>query len=319
MHELAAKSAGKPLSWKFSEYTQELINAAQVFDGGNTHTTNPRVKTSVNQTELIFDDGVEFVDCDYETNVHSVDTPIEELMVAQAYSAPNRRSRRKVLLNRTTWGKLSQQDRDAWDLVSEEGKASIIRYAGQRRSPPSNDRPDTTPFQHQTNTHELETPSDEQTHGPPHLQVSTHEQRLSAAELPKAKVQFKPGPSLLHMATTKTTPSPGMDINLHLSQKTKPKLSTDISKNVSPVEVTHHETHEREYTSYTHEVIVTSEKGESSPHELISFGEDTSPSFTFMLDSMHARDPPPLQPSTSASTADPLDFSGLQLLQQHKD
>ena len=89
MHELAAKSAGKPLSWKFSEYTQELINAAQVFDGGNTHTTNPRVKTSVNQTEPTFDDGV---DCEYETNIHSVDTPIEELMVApgQAYSAPNR-------------------------------------------------------------------------------------------------------------------------------------------------------------------------------------------------------------------------------------
>ena len=303
MHELAAKSAGKPLSWKFSEYTQELINAAQVFDGGNTHTTNPRVKRSVNKTELIFDDGIDFVDCnsEYETNIHDVDTPIEELMVAQARSTPFRGRRRKVSLNKDTWYKLSEADQTAWDQLSEEGKALIIGYVGQRRIPATNARPDTTPFQRQTNTHELAAPTEEQHQGPTHFQVSNHEQQS--------------GPSLLHMATTKTLPSPGMDINLHLSQKTKPKLSTDVSKPTTPVEVTQHELYEREYTSYTHEVIVRNETGEPSPHKLISFGEEHTTPFTFMLGSTPVGHDP-LEPSTSAAGI--LDYSGLQLIQQPK-
>ena len=99
--------------------------------------SRPNTRRRAYTHEIVFDDGsFETVD-DLHLEHYShdlnfdIDTTVEDLLeINQADSRSNHPSGpRKVMMDATTWRSLSKQDQEAWDRVSEKGKAAILQYA----------------------------------------------------------------------------------------------------------------------------------------------------------------------------------------------
>ena len=255
----ARRAAGVRTNLNYEEYIQALLEQAQVHDGANTRTTNPRSQRGVNIHELEFDDEEHPDDNDpYEVQEHDIDTPIEDLTGIDVMQTdqtrrtnnPSKSSRdssqpRKVRVDFSTWNKLTSKDQEKWDDVSESGKGILLQYAA--KNPDKYLQVAELPNVHKAamlrisqktqgkrsiNSHELlfeeDAPEDDSK-----IDVQTHEHNLISFEdlvPPKEKT----APNLLEMATKKTSKqdwsASSVDINHVLSASKK-----------TPREVTLHE------------------------------------------------------------------------------
>ena len=90
---------------------------------------NPRPRREINSHDIVFDDDMtEPLLVEYKTNVHNVDTTIEELTVMQMQQSSTA-GPCKVMMNASTWHSLTQDDQQAWDKISDDTKCKILEYA----------------------------------------------------------------------------------------------------------------------------------------------------------------------------------------------
>jgi hypothetical protein len=258
LHQTAKKAAGINTDIKLNEYVALLLDQAQVHDAGNTYSTNPRARRSVNNHELVFEDSNpdEFSD-NYEifkTEIHDHETPIE-ILVNRTEQGP-----RRPRVDSNTWHSLSKDDQVAWDSVSDKGKSAIMTYAAKNPSKFTNptgilkNSDKKTRFANdvksrQANTHEQsftthDTENTSEATSNTTIEVSTHQL------VPKPSNDFAPKPTsdfddILTMATTKTTST--SNPNAHLTINTIMSTPT--------LEAKSHETH-YERTDYGLEAFV---------------------------------------------------------------
>ena len=125
LNQQARAAAGIATVLTFAEYTVLLLNAAQVLDGG---TKSSRSRRSAHKTEIILNDGVDYLDIEYENNAHDithdVDTPVEHLL-ANAHSQDKPRSVR-VLMDTETWNKLTPDAKKTWSRLDDNTKRIIL-------------------------------------------------------------------------------------------------------------------------------------------------------------------------------------------------
>ena len=136
LHQMVLSAGGTATTMTFPEYVAALGNAAQMYDGSNVLSRNPRARRAVNSHQLQFDDEddhtIDVYTHEMEVQAHDwgIDTPLE-LIVNQANTVPTN-APRPVRLNFQTWNSLDSEDQTKWDTISEKGKKSIIDYASNR-------------------------------------------------------------------------------------------------------------------------------------------------------------------------------------------
>ena len=213
LHRTAQTAAGVTKELKFPDYVSLLLEQAQVHDAGNTNTTNPRARRSVNTHDLIFEGADPDDDAEYEINqteIHDEETPVEYLINRTEQGQKPRRTR----IDYDTWKNLQKHDQEAWNKMSDEAKEAILSYAMKNMSSnkgvlknsekrtrfsSDNNRP------RRANTHEQandDSPTED--NGPPTIEASTHQ------ILPKSAIKANVPHSsdfddILTMAKTKTT------------------------------------------------------------------------------------------------------------------
>jgi hypothetical protein len=250
LHQTAKKAAGIKTDIKMAEYVALLLDQAQVHDAGNTHSTNPRARRSVNTHEFIFEDSNPDDSGDtyeiFNTEIHDHETPIE-LLVNRTEQGP-----RRPRVDSNTWHSLTKDDQVAWDNISDKGKTSILTYAAKNSSKFTNSNgilknsDKRTRFANdvkprQAHTHEQSsttenTHSDNEDSSNTTLQVSTHQL------VPKPTNDFD---DILTMATTKTTSKSNPNAHLTINSiMSTPTLESKV-----------HETH-YERTDYGLEAFV---------------------------------------------------------------
>ena len=217
----------------------------------------------------------------YETCVHDIDTPVDVLIAMQSEQAlaaqreqiiamqsdqARTSGPRRVRMDIRTWKSIERADQDAWDKISDVGKAAILNYATNRAAASNGQSRNRTANSHDIIFEEEPGPA----HPAPEVEVSTHQTQARQQK----QARFSPNPSLaehphnkkslLQMATSKTskeeTATPKQhDINMLLSQPSK--------KTQNPVrEASSHETYIRRSEHTPYEVNV---------HELhVADGED---------------------------------------------
>jgi hypothetical protein len=236
-HRTSLRAAGKGTdSLTFDEYVGLLQLQAQVYDSGRVNTTNPRVKRSVNMAQYTFDDGDDLQDDGYEVNSHDFDTPIDDILAMshEVYTMQSNNRPRKVMMNKETWTSLSPQAQVAWDTISDKDKSIILGYVAKRdgktnanlhQAKPVDAQRNGIPANRSINSHEVSTDNDGHH---PSMEVGVHETREGTL----IDLESNPKPSLLTMATTRTTQADlvarRFDINHMLSQAVKP-----ITKNIT--------------------------------------------------------------------------------------
>ena len=249
LNNSARKAAGNTTALLFEEYIQLLLDQAQVHDGANIRPTNPRPRRSANVHEFEYQDDHEDIPFSYEAEVHDIDTPIEHITVLQTDqyrrngntkdSSRSASQPRKVRVDFATWNKLTKQDQDKWDDVSESGKSTLLTYAA--KNPDKYLQVSELPNVHKSammrvsqksqdkrslNNHELLFEDEEDDK----IDVQTHEHDLISFEQPISQ-ERKTAPNLLEMATQKTKKvdftASNMDINhvLSASKKKSPQVS----------------------------------------------------------------------------------------------
>lgn len=235
LHQTAKKAAGITTDIKLPEYVALLLDQAQIHDAGNNHSTNPRLRRSVNTHELIFEDsnpdntgdGYEI----FKTEIHDHETPIE-LLVNRTEQGP-----RRPRVDSNTWHNLTKDDQVAWDTVSDKGKMAIMTYAAKNSSKFTNSTgilknfEKKTRFSHDTKptrqAHSHEQSSDDQGTGAgedtsgPTIEVSTHQL------IPKP-THTNDFDDILTMATNKAAPLVS-DANLTINHiMSTPTLSANV-------------------------------------------------------------------------------------------
>jgi hypothetical protein len=231
LHQTAKKAAGITTDIKMAEYVAILLDQAQVHDAGNTHSTNPRARRSVNTHEFVFEDSNpnDYGDTYevFKTEIHDHETPIE-LLVNRTEQGP-----RRPRVDSNTWHSLSKDDQIAWDTVSDQGKSAILTYASKNSSKFGNhngilrNSEKKTRFANdfksrQANTHE-QSPTTQDT--------ETTNEDTSNTTIEVSTHQLLPKPThtndfddILTMATTKTTsesaPNAHLTINSIMSTPT---------------------------------------------------------------------------------------------------
>ena len=213
LHRTAQTAAGVTKELKFPDYVSLLLEQAQVHDAGNTNTTNPQARQSVNTHDLIFEGADPDDDAEYKINqieIHDEETPIEYLINRNEQGQKPRRTR----IDYNTWKNLQKHDQEAWNKMSDEAKEAILSYAmknmsgnkgvlknSEKRTRFSSDknRP------RRANTHE-QTNDDNPTedNSPPTIEASTHQ--ILPKTHNKANVPHSSNfDNILTMAKTKTT------------------------------------------------------------------------------------------------------------------
>ena len=249
LNNSARKAAGNRDALRYEDYIQLLLDQAQVHDGANIRPTNPRARRSANVHEFEYQDDHEDIPFSYEAEVHDIDTPIEHITVLQTDqyrrngntkdSSRSASQPRKVRVDFATWNKLTKQDQDKWDDVSESGKSTLLTYAA--KNPDKYLQVSELPNVHKSammrvsqksqdkrslNNHELLFEDEEDDK----IDVQTHERDLISFEKPISQ-EKKIVPNLLEMATQKTKKvdftASNMDINhvLSASKKKSPQVS----------------------------------------------------------------------------------------------
>src|SRR5512145_886156 len=83
LHRTAQTAAGVTKELKFPDYVSLLLEQAQVHDSGNTNTTNPQARRSVNTQDLVSEGANPDDDAEYkinQTEIHDEETPVEYLI-----------------------------------------------------------------------------------------------------------------------------------------------------------------------------------------------------------------------------------------------
>jgi len=125
LYRTAQSAAGHPMSITFEEFSRLLQHSAQTHDGGVTSTGGNPSRRSVNTHEHYNHDG--FFD-DYfeeETNLdcNAHDSNRRPFRPRNGSRKPNR-----VRMDLSTWKSLNQEDQEAWDSISEDGKGKVLDY-----------------------------------------------------------------------------------------------------------------------------------------------------------------------------------------------
>ena len=160
-HKTARRASGRSTSITFNEFLEELTSVAQIIDQTNKSRSNSRIERSVNEHEFEFDQDSDDTDGHqdhvFETNVHDIDTDVEEL-ISEVHSIAARPTasrppsqfgqrsrpgfrrqgtgnRKKMFLDRETWSVLTDLDKKSWDAITDKGKDAIIKYGGKKTGP----------------------------------------------------------------------------------------------------------------------------------------------------------------------------------------
>lgn len=179
---ISQKSAGGGANLTFPEYVALLVEHSNMEDIGNMSSKNSRGKMSVN-SHIIFDDDVGNDESQYidihrtshkrSTGRHNIDTGVDELLAFQTNLQGGSNKTRRVYVNADTWKALSEEERDAWDKLSDESKNKILEYGAKRESyrhqKPTNSRPN-----RRVNVHDSVILDEDPQDANKEIQVSTH-------------------------------------------------------------------------------------------------------------------------------------------------
>ena len=175
---------------KYLDYYAHLLKACQVYDGRNNRTSTRRT-VSVHE----FSDGSTADNGSDLANEYDVDTPIEVLLTqmevhntessSTSTSSQNDRSTsiggqpRKVMMTRDAWYKLDHKDRKSWDMISESGKDTILKYG--KRSPDQSSRGVHSINNHDIIFEDIKEDNDDQGNEKGSVSIGVHERKTIKA------------------------------------------------------------------------------------------------------------------------------------------
>ena len=134
----AAQGTGRaPTPITFEEFLALLLEKAALYDAEKGLTLrrggSKTAYRHVGVHDMDFFDGEDDASSpSIEVDIHDFETPIEDI-IYDAFPArtSNNTGRRKAYMDSPTWRALSEDDRKAWDKISDSGKQSITTYAAR--------------------------------------------------------------------------------------------------------------------------------------------------------------------------------------------
>lgn len=256
LHRLSKKGA----AITFAEYLSQLQDAAQTYDASNKHTTNPRVRQTVNRHEqdlaIIFEE--ENTSYGYDVQSHEVEFDVDPT-TGKYYVNYNDFSKngppRKVRMDFQTWKSLDKEDQEHWDKVSDDGKGKILKYAAKRPTNSNDSARDNNNNSRSVNSH-LIFDNNKENENTIETQVHQHSQRSH--------------PDLLDMAT-----------NNEASENAKHYAGAHISNIMSKKVPTNKETKitTHEFVKRSHAPMLefnTHERNRASPNKVRTRDERTT-------------------------------------------